>query len=399
MSEVGRKEEFMDKITKVLMGLIRNVVCEDKMDWQDLAGLSDAELDQLFEIGQKHSIGPILGEALGRSENFAESSEINKFKQTAFLSVYRYEQLQADINDITEVLEAEKIPYIKLKGPRVRKYYPQPWLRTSCDIDILIHEEDIENTVKALVEKLAFLKKGRNYHDVLLVSSRGICLELHFSIKENMENLDRVLSKVWEYSEPVNVSSASVEWQQTNEFFLFHLLAHMAYHFQHGGCGIRSAIDIYLIRNKMQYDEEKVKELCRQAGIDTFYEYVIQLTEVWFGQKEHTEVTLQMENFILHGGTYGTKENGIAAGQNVQGGHFGYIWNRIFMSYDALSMRYPELKNRKFLTPVYQVRRWISMIKDGKLKGYTKEFEMSRHMDESKVQSVSQMLKELKLDS
>ena len=116
-----------------------------------------------------------------------------------------------------------------------------------------------------------------------------------------------------------------MEYQQSNEFFIFHLLAHMSYHFLHGGCGIRSVLDIYLINHNMQYNKDQLKLLCKEAEIETFYEYVIQLSEVWFGENEHNEVTLAMEKYILHGGTFGTNDNSIAVGQLKNGGHKKYI--------------------------------------------------------------------------
>ena len=49
--------------------------------------------------------------------------------------------------------------------------------------------------INGLVEKCSYKKQERNYHDVPLVSPNNILLELHFNIKENMDNLDKVLIK------------------------------------------------------------------------------------------------------------------------------------------------------------------------------------------------------------
>ena len=223
-------------------------------------------------------------------------------------------------------------------------------------------------------------------------------MELHFNIKENTENLDRVLVKVWDNSFPVD-NKGSMEYKQSNEFFLFHLLAHMAYHFQHGGCGIRSVLDIYLICHQMQYDEAKLMELCKEAKIVTFYKYVRMLAEVWFGDEEHTSITLAMENYILHGGTYGAKDNSIAVKQVKQGGgHFRYIRKRIFMSYKDLTTQYPILLKYKFLTPIFQFVRWEKMLSNGKLKIFTDEFNMSRSLGQEKLDSTEKLLKTLELD-
>lgn len=387
----------MDKITKILMNLIKCSIHKENIDVQQYCALSQEEKEQLFQLCSNHSISVIVGDVLGKSKMIEKTPDIKKLINESFMSVYRYEQSQTEIKKITSILTELKIPYILLKGPRVRKYYPEPWLRTSCDIDILIHEEDLDLAINGLVEKCSYTKQERNYHDVPLVSPNNILLELHFNIKENMDNLDKVLIKVWDYSSPVGKDNC-LEYEQSNEFFFFHLLAHTAYHFQHGGCGIRSILDLYLIHHQMPYNDEKLKILCREAKIETFYEYVIQLSEVWFGESSHTPVTSAMEEYILHGGTYGTKDNSIAMDQTRQnGGHARYIRGRIFMPYKALKMKYPILKKHKYLTPVYQVVRWEKMLSSGKFKKYIAELHLSKHINQEQLDNAEKLLEALKL--
>lgn len=387
----------MDKITKILMNLIKCSIHKENIDVQQYCALSQEEKEQLFQLCSNHSISVIVGDVLGKSKMIEKTPDIKKLINESFMSVYRYEQSQTEIKKITSILTELKIPYILLKGPRVRKYYPEPWLRTSCDIDILIHEEDLDLAINGLVEKCSYTKQERNYHDVPLVSPNNILLELHFNIKENMDNLDKVLIKVWDYSSPVGKDNC-LEYEQSNEFFFFHLLAHTAYHFQHGGCGIRSILDLYLIHHQMPYNDEKLKILCREAKIETFYEYVIQLSEVWFEESSHTPMTSAMEKYILHGGTYGTKDNSIAMDQTRQdGGHAQYIRGRIFMPYGTLKIKYPILERHKYLTPVYQVVRWGKMLSSGKLKKYISELHLSKRINQEQLDSAEKLLEALKL--
>lgn len=379
------------------MNLIKVALQKEEIDIEQYHSLSQEEKNHLFKLCSKHSISVIVGDVLGKSNLVEKTPDVKKIMTDAFIAVYRYEQSKIEINKITNVLSELKIPYIVLKGPRVREYYPEPWLRTSCDIDILIHEKDIDLAVNELVQRCSYSKQERNFHDVPLISPNNILLELHFNIKETMDNLDRVLTKVWNYSFPVSKKDC-MEYQQSNEFFMFHLLAHMTYHFQHGGCGIRSILDIYLINHKMQYDKEQLKLLCKEADIETFYEYVIQLSEVWFGENEHNEVTLDMENYIIHGGAFGTKDNSVAVEQSKNGGHIRYIFSRVFVSYNHLKRRYPNLEKYKFMMPLYQVRRWISMIKNGKLEQCTDEFKLSKSISQEQLNSTKKLLKALKLN-
>lgn len=88
------------------------------------------------------------------------------------------------LETIKSCFEKHDIEYILLKGSVLRDLYPDKWMRTSCDIDVLIKEEKLERAVSALEQETDFRYIKRLYHDVSL-STYNVHLELHFSIKEN----------------------------------------------------------------------------------------------------------------------------------------------------------------------------------------------------------------------
>ena len=107
-------------------------------------------------------------------------------------------------------------------------------MRASFDVDILIHEEDLDKAIEVLQTKAEMVFDHRAYHDVVMRNAT-ITLELHFSLKETMDNIDRMLDRVWEYAVPDEGS----RYAMTPEYFIFHNVAHMVYHFSHGGLGVR----------------------------------------------------------------------------------------------------------------------------------------------------------------
>lgn len=109
-----------------------------------------------------------------------------------------YVLLNDALQKIETALNEEQIPYIPLKGSVLRNLYPAPDMRTSSDIDVLVHEEDIDKAVDAIESATNFEMDHRAYHDISMLN-KSVHLELHFSIKENDENLDSVLSRAWEY--------------------------------------------------------------------------------------------------------------------------------------------------------------------------------------------------------
>ena len=74
-------------------------------------------------------------------------------------AVFRYEQLNYENERICMALEKAQIPFIPLKGSIIRKYYPESWMRTSCDVDVLVHEEDAEKAVDVLVKEYGYTQE------------------------------------------------------------------------------------------------------------------------------------------------------------------------------------------------------------------------------------------------
>ena len=97
-------------------------------------------LPALFALAKKHDLAHLVGDALDRNGFLSDGAEMRKpFLRERNMAVYRYEQQQYDFEQICDTLEDAQIPFLPLKGSVLRGYYPEAWMRTSCDIDILVH--------------------------------------------------------------------------------------------------------------------------------------------------------------------------------------------------------------------------------------------------------------------
>ena len=386
----------MQRIVQLMMLLIKSEITEDTVDFQEFLPITEETLKKLYILSSKHSVEQIVGTAL-KKNSFLSDSEISKqFEKKILLSVVLYERMNAELQNIKNILENANIPYLPLKGARIRSMYPEPYYRSSCDIDVLVPQTDVEKAEKIFIEKYNYTLRVHNYHDISLFSPHGIHLELHFSIQENMANIDQLLSKVWEYSVPLNKNDTH-EYQQTNEYFVFHNLAHMAYHFVHGGCGVRPFIDVYLLLKNFSFDQDTVRQYCSICEIETFYDQVIELIDVWFNGKTHTSTTKAMEDYVISGGVFGTEKNRITVERAKNGSKARYLLKRIFMPYNTLKLRYPIIEKYKFLTPFYEIVRWFSMLFHGKLKRSLSEAKVNQNIDASNTTSISNLLDELGL--
>lgn len=378
---------------KILLSLLRCAACGEPVSDAVKTACTPEALEQVYALAKRHDLAHMPGQVLAPL-GLPECDALKKLKSATFTAVQRFVQLDYELKRICETFEKAQIPYIPLKGAVIRKFYPEPWMRTSCDIDILIREEDLERAVDALVEKLSYTTdRKKKFHDMWLFSPLGIHLELHFSILETMENIDRLLGRVWEFAMP----ETEYRYQLSSEFLAFHLMAHMSYHFTGGGSGIRSALDIFLLRRQNAYDEAALREYLSQCGIEKFYDAVLDLTAAWFAGKTPSALTEKMSRFLLDGGTYGTKKQNIMIKQQRRGGKAKYLLNRIFLPYRELKFRYRVLEKRPILYPLMLLRRWIELLFGGRLKESVKEAQITLQTDKEQSEDMDDFLRQLGL--
>lgn len=266
-------------------------------------------------------------------------------------------------------------------------------MRTSCDIDLLVPEPELDAAVDALRRALGYRRKGRReYHDVGLLAPSGVHLELHFNILENTPALDRVLGRVWDYIVPTGEGSAL---RETPEFYLFHHLAHMAYHLRTGGCGVRPFLDLWLLERRGGYDAAALDALLAESGLTDFAACARALARRWLEGAECGALEARTEEFVLAGGVYGVWDQKIAVEQERAGGRLGYLRGRLWMPYDGLIHIFPWLRSRRWLTPLTQALRWTKLFRRGILRRVRGEVALNRRLDPEKRRTASELMRDL----
>ncbi len=365
-------------------------------------------LIEVYKLSKAHDVAHLVGVALNKSgvfENFPDDIDENeraaiakvkeKFDEQIFMAVYRYETINYELEQICKTLEEAKIPFIPLKGSVIRKYYPEPWMRTSCDIDILVKEKDADNAAEYLQTQLQYGVDRKGQHDVSMFTASNVHVELHFKLLDSDFKQVKDLMDVWSGDE-ISLLSDS-EYQMSKELFLLYHIYHMAKHFVHGGCGIKPFIDLWIIKNKVGFDEEKAQKMLQESGLLAFFERSTDLVNVWFEGKPHNSVTQGMENFILQGGVYGTLEQHLAMSQNKKGGKFRHLLSKIFLSYEQMKVYYPSVKKCPILFPFYQVRRWCRILFCGGRKAAMNEIKVNKNITTEEQERAKKLLEELNL--
>ena len=351
----------------------------------------------LLDLSRHHDMAHAVGCALDRIGLMPDSDIETEFKKQVFLAVSRYEGLEYELSLVKRTLDKYQIAYVPLKGAVIRKYYPEPWMRTSCDVDILVHKEDLPRAKQALTGELNYQYGGIGRHDMSFHAPSGMHLELHYTLIEDdaVGAADKPLLDVWEHVRPV--FDGAYEHVLDDAMFYYYHIAHMAKHFVQGGCGIRPFIDIKVLTDIIDVESDRIRQLLSEGGLNVFAENARKLALVWFDGKEHDDVTLRMEEYLLYGGTYGSLANRVAVEQGIKGGKWQYLRGRIWIPYEHMKYYYPSVESHRRMIFFYQVRRWLRIIFTGRIKRPFKEIKINGKMSKTRVDMTGELLSELGL--
>ena len=383
------------KISQIMFEYLRFSLMKTQIS-NPLKSLEDQTLKGLYVLSKKHDLGHLVAYGLEQNQAFNNSTITNKFLYERDMALFRHEQINYELDCVCKTLEDAEIYHIPLKGAVIRKYYPEEWMRNSCDIDILVKEEDLDKALFTLSKKLEYTYGKKGDHDVLLNAPSGVHIELHYQLitpKTKKQEIP-VLKRVWENTKPLE---DSIYCRKMNdEYFYCYHISHIAKHLKWGGCGVRSVIDTWVLNNNISFDKEKRNSLLNEAGLLKVANAIENLAKCWMENKPLSQDLQLLSSYILSGGVYGTLENKVAISQSKKGG-CSYLFSRVFMPYGELKYKYPNLQKYPILYPFYTVKRWFSLLKKDKRAVATKELNHSVKINSQTQDQISNMLNSLDL--
>ena len=391
------KEKKSEPLIDLLISLIRYAVFGTGAEKLLEIDISAEQMTKLYRISKAHDLAHLVSSALSKLGRLSDDELSFSFEKQQMKAVTRYERMSRTLSKICDALEKVEIPFIPLKGAVIREYYPEPFMRTSGDIDLLVHEDDLEGARRIFVEELEFEFVHKGTHDMIFLTPNQVNIELHFSlIEENRVNsADKPLADVW--NNATVVDGKKYQYKLTDDMFYYYHIAHMAKHFVSGGCGIKPFIDIYILNHSVDFDREAINEKLNHGGLYDFSKHAEGLSEVWFGEEKHSDLTLQMQAFLILGGVHGVMSNRIAVERATNKSKLSYAMSRIILPYDVLKYYYPVLEMHKWLLPLCQVRRWFKVLFFGGVGRSVKELKTNNDISKDETKVLQEFLSNLGL--
>lgn len=275
---------------KILSSAIYNKEIEfdpkEKIKWKSI-----------IEEARAHNVTGLIYSSISRSEylNTIDKKSLEQLKKETFLTGVSQIQHINQVSKVLNKLNNEKIPVIVLKGLVIRELYPKPELRTMCDADILVKEEDIEK-VKDELNQLGYKIYSSDEKHIVFQHEDHLPIEVHWTLTNRKYYNGRPIFEyhLWEDIMKVKVGDI-VACSLSYEDLAVHLCVHLAAHCTSSGFGIRQLCDLVLfVKTKGCFiDWLSFLNKIRICGIEKFTIVIFLIC------KELFEMQIPFENSIL----------------------------------------------------------------------------------------------------
>ena len=353
----------------------RNVIylaaCAVNGQIPDRERVLDMDLPSVHAAASRHLLGAAVSIALQSAGFRDESSQEaigSAIRKTTF-----FDQAWSEISDR---LEKAGIWYMPLKGAVLKDYYPRYGMREFADHDILFDADRAED-VRIIMEDLGYTTEyfATSNHDVYH-KAPVLNFEMHRSLFGSSHE-----EKIYNYFKDIEnrlITEIGGTYRRsfTSEDFYIYMIAHEYKHYSNSGTGLRSLLDTYVYLTGQELDKDYISTEIQKLGIADFEEQNRSLAIHLFAGQALTDEGLEMLDYIIHSGTYGTTAHRV---QNTMKrnnwGRFRYALERFRVpvsprnpKFARFAGAYPFFYKHKVLLPALPFYRLIRSIKTGRLQ-------------------------------
>ena len=371
------KQSFKCFLNILLSGLYQKPFDEYCEDW-----------DALYESAKMHSVENIFYQAIKDRLDVPDTLK-EKVKKHYLGNIYQQISQDYYSEQIFNALNKKNIPYMPLKGYALRKLYPNPELRTSCDVDFFYDVSRTEELSEIMQSEGFVEEKGGRNHSVW--RREMITFEPHFYLLSDNKKFHRYYQDVWE---KLKCESGSL-YSFTDEDFYIFFMVHSAKHFTHGGFGIRTVLDIHIYNQAKTLNREYLLCEFEKLGLVQFVETIEKISRCWFEGETMDEKLECVSDYIIESGSYGVSLHRVMINNvkenSVTKSKFVYLIRTLFLPYPQMKRRYPILQKCPVLLPFYWIRRWFAVIFKRR-KNIKKTVQTMQLITDKKVEKYSKIL-------
>ncbi len=255
------------------------------------------------------------------SKQYADCSE--EFFRYAIAGTQNF----AEHSELHELMTANDIPYVAMKGLASAMYYPEPNLRSMGDVDFLVAKENVSRAGK-LLESIGFaVDHGEEEDGIHIAYTRPpmSIWELHHSVNGIPNNdvgelIKAEMDKAISTAETVEVDGATCRLPDKLHHGLIMLL-HTASHLTSEGVGLRHLCDWVVFASSLSDAEfrEIFEKKLKGFGLWRFAQVLTMLGINYLGAPKRVWALQAVESHKVDDTTLGGLMNDI-----LSGGNFGF---------------------------------------------------------------------------
>lgn len=263
----------MDNSQKHIVTMLNAAIRKENAEISDY---KDINWSELINEADEHKVTPLIYSSINKTDIIStiDKDTLNILKRKVFNSSVGQSRHIKTVASVLDSFNKADISVIVLKGLVVREYYPMPDLRTMCDADVLVHEEDLDK-VSALMISLGYTKtKEKDDHGAHIVFHKGSSVfEVHWTlINDRFFKGDKSFEKkLWDDAMEVEVGGVKT-LSLSLEDLAVHLCTHMAVHLAYSGFGVRQLTDLVVLVEKegKQIDWVSFIDKTKESGVYKF---------------------------------------------------------------------------------------------------------------------------------
>lgn len=206
-----------------------------------------------------------------------------------------YLRVMYEQDRLVKLLDAAGVPCVVLKGSAAAIYYPQPYLRSMGDVDILVQRDRFIET-SALLKKNGYVYlSGEEISDQSAKLPRhisflknGIVIELHHHFSSPGYDIDEILETAILKRNNHDLTGYRFPMLPDVENGLV-LIGHINQHLKENGLGLRQIIDWMMYLHSVCENESWEKDFVRvaqQSGLLRIAAYITRMCNDYLGLPE-----------------------------------------------------------------------------------------------------------------
>ncbi len=296
----------------------------------------------LLRMASRHKVLSTLACALPLMEERPEGEICTQLENVLMEQMLVSSNQLFAAQQLQQSFEQKGLFNLTLKGIHTKLRYPQDFMRSMGDLDVLYKAEQTPG-VKAAMKELGYtgFQEGRK-HDHY---SRQpyVAVEMHRQLVSASSGFSEYYENIWQRSRFCPGCRYSHTMSVEDEY-LFNLI-HMVEHFKEGGVGIRFIMDVYVYETLVQMDRAYLRQELEKLELWEFYGNIVKLAMYWFDSDPAMPdgLTLELADFVRSGGVYGSAKNSQALSVS-KGGRLAFLMRACFPSYREMCSMFPWLE-------------------------------------------------------